>query len=581
VTKSKQLDQDQSIQAAKVIVEGEGVDEWGNRYFKFSVKGSKKTIPPFSVSQIVNNQSEFMTALINAGASLFTSNSQRTILKQLEERQPEDPSFKVATRLGWNGSVFVFPDEIVGTPKKPLETSFSDLKPQMLAKYRCKGTLKDWQDKIGSLCIRNSRLIFAASLACTGPVLRFVPGDKSGGFELVGLGETGKTCVAIIAGSFWGCHLVLEFRERGFCETWHTTSGKVEITAFAHNDTILLLDETKLAGDNDKQRGQVVLRVVFSLSEGGERERLTNVGSSRGWRFFFLSTSNLTLAEMAQQAGTTIGEAEFGRLVDIPLPVNRYGIYEDLHGFESGAALTDALKSRCRSYCGTPSREFVRKLVEEMAEDRDGLKKYLRTRRKGYLKRVGKLAEKEGLKLLNRVSGRFATVYAAGCLAIKYGIFPWSRNHLLQAILSCHLDSARLLKDQSQITSSSSSVQTPRQKLVTYLTEQQAEFLDLSAGLPDREEHEFGSVPGYIASHKGEKWYYVAPEQLRELLGGQSNVKELAKTLVADGLMAKLPESRSESRWVVQRPIFSGKGNKGYERVYAFRASILERQAAG
>jgi uncharacterized protein (DUF927 family) len=376
----------------------------------------------------------------------------------------------------------------------------------------------------------------------------------------------------MVAGSVWGCHRT--HRELGFCETWHTTAGKLEHTALVHNDTVLLLDETKLAGDTDKKRGQTVIDVTFRLAEGNERQRLTNVGSIRVWGHFFFSTSNLSLAELAQAAGEAVGEAEFGRLADIPCPKTDFGIYEDLHGHDNGAALTDALKSRCRSYFGTPSREFVRQLVAEKAKDVDALRQFLRERRKGYLSKIQSVAERQGLRLLNRVSGRFATVYAAGCLAIRYGIFNWTRKELLQAILSCHLDCARQLKDASQ--GSSSSLQSPRQKLIAYLTDRQAEFLDVSANPPDREEHEFGSVPGYVASYKGKKWYYLTSDQLKALVGGKANVAALAQALAAEGLMDKSP-----TKWVVQRRIFGGKGNKGFCRVHAFRAAILKPEAAG
>jgi len=40
-------------QGQKVNIEGEGVDEWGERYIKFSVPGSNKVIPPFRAKDIV------------------------------------------------------------------------------------------------------------------------------------------------------------------------------------------------------------------------------------------------------------------------------------------------------------------------------------------------------------------------------------------------------------------------------------------------------------------------------------------------------------------------------------------------
>ena len=98
--------------------------------------------------------------------------------------------------------------------------------------------------------------MFCASLALTGPILPLVDGPRSGGFQLFGPAESGKTAAAMVAGSIWGCHRSLERREKGFAESWHTTAGKVEITALAHNETVLLLDDTKRAGRNDKDRAR-------------------------------------------------------------------------------------------------------------------------------------------------------------------------------------------------------------------------------------------------------------------------------------------------------------------------------------
>ena len=65
------------------------------------------------------------------------------------------------------------------------------------------------------------------------------------------------------------------------------------------------------------------------------------------------------------------------------------------------------------------------------------MQQFLKEQRLAYLQVLKAKAAPEELKSLNRASGRFATVFAAGSLAIKYEIFPWKRDDLLQAILSC------------------------------------------------------------------------------------------------------------------------------------------------
>jgi putative DNA primase/helicase len=416
--------------------------------------------------------------------------------------------------------------------------------------------------------------MFCASLGLTGPILALVGGPRSGGFQLFGPAETGKTAAAMVTGSLWGCHRSPERRENGFSESWHTTAGKIEITALAHNETVLPLDETKRAGRNDKERAQAVLDISFGLAENVEKERLTNIGSIRGWRFYFLSTSNYSLDELAQRAGLEIDDAERGRLVDVPNPVGGHGIYEDLHGFENGQKFTDTLKIRCRKFCGAMGEEFVRRLVQDRSTDPAGLKQFLKAERNVYLQAIKAQAQAQNLKLLNRASGRFATTFAAGSLGIKYGILRWSRDDLLQAILSCQLDGLRYAQTENQ--QADRSIAGLRRNLVRYFADNRGQFRNLDKKMPPLGKHKFGSVPGYFATFKGKKWLYLTADQLKAIIGSGKNADQLKTELAVDGLL----DQASTGKYLVQRRIFSeAKGNKGYRWVHALRGKILQDRA--
>lgn len=551
-----------------VTIVGEGRDEWGKRYFKFAISGSQQDIRPFSVDEIIDGPDLLYKELSNAGANIFTQAVKSRLLNHIEGRKPEESTFKVVTRFGWTNGCFVLPGEMIGTPKIPIELAFSGLDQRMLDKYRCKGSLQEWQDNIGALCNGNSRLMFSASLACTGPILRFVTGPRSGGFQISGPGETGKTTAMMVSGSIWGCHRSPERQEKGFAESWHTTAGKVEVTALAHNETVLLLDETKRAGKNDRDRAVAVVDISFNLAENTERERL-NQGPVRAWRLYFLSTSNFTLAQLAGGARVEIAEAELGRLPDIPCPPAGHGIYDTLHGCADGAALTDELRSRCSKFFGTPSREFLRRLVDERDQHPDRLGKFLRDRRKRYLARVAARAKAIKCKPLNRASGRFATVYAAGCLAIRYGVFPWSRKDLLKAVLSCQLDGLRLMLDSSP--SLEPTLETLKERLLKYIRDNGFRFIDLNRERP-KIGIDQGSVAGYAATHKGVDWFYLRKGQVEQIIGDGPNAHQLLRKLIDDKLIAQ-----PKRGYVVQRPIFKGgKGNQNFRWVVAFRSTIVE-----
>jgi hypothetical protein len=558
---------------ALISITGEGFDEWKQRYFKLKVRGSAVNLPPYSMRRISTDPDALYTDLSNAGANVFTADTKRKLLKILEEQKAERPAFKVASYPGWHGSKLVFPDKSFGSSKLPVETSFVDLDPQMMAKYRKRGALKEWQDQVFALCVGNSRLIFALSLAAAPLILPLVKGPRSGGFQLVGDPETGKTCTAMVAGSFWGCHRAEGRRQLGFGESWNTTQGKVEVTALAHNHSLLILDETKRAGKNDHERARAVVNTAVGLAEHTEKERLTNLGSARSCCCYFLSTSNYTLNELGEKGNVEIDDAERGRLVDIVLPAGGNGLYEDLRGFADGEKLTDELKARTRRFFGTPRHEFARQLTKQRQRKEPRVKRWLNRRRQEYLEKlkigVNKLlSENSAVKPpLQRSSGRFATVYAAGALAIKYGVFLLSRKQLLAAILGCQLDSLR-----ANVAVKKAQVSSSKEKLLAYLHQKHKEFMDLDATQPTLGTHKFGSAPGYIATFRGSKWLYLTAGILDPVIGTGAEASDLKKDLATAGLLAK-----SKNRFVVQRPIFSGaKGNKGYCSVYAFKASIFE-----
>jgi putative DNA primase/helicase len=404
----------------------------------------------------------------------------------------QEPSFSVVTRLGSFRNFYVRPDKIIGNPPRPVELALGSLDSHMLAKYRRRGSLDSWQEKIGKLCIGNSRLMFAASLACTGPILPFVSGPRTGGFQVSGPAEKGKTAVAMIAGSIWGCHRDSMRNDKGFAESWNTTGNELERTAQAHSDALLILDETNLAGATDKDRAVAVLSGAFRLSENMQKGRL-HEPKKAAWRFYFLSTSNLTLDELADQGGVPIDDQHRGRLVDIGLPLGpgTFGIYEELHGFTDGAALTDAIKARCRSVFGTPGDRLVREVYKNKTS-RSAAKKFVSARRTYYINRIRQEAKSKGLKPLERATARFATVYAAGCLAIKYGIFTWDRKNLFRAILSCQLDGLTAAHGKTD------QVTDLRQKLVDHLVQNRKDLMDLNGTKPSAKTHTFGNVPGYI-----------------------------------------------------------------------------------
>jgi putative DNA primase/helicase len=373
----------------------------------------------------------------------------------------------------------------------------------------------------------------------------------------------------MVAGSVWGCHVGTERQEKGFSESWHTTAGKIEMTALAHNETVLILDETQRAGRNARHRAEVIADTAFSLAEGNERERLTNKSSARAWRLYYLSTSNWTFSELVRAAGIEIDDAHLGRLFDVPCPDSPHGIYDTVHDFQSGERLTDALKQRCRRFFGTAGPEFARLLVKHREEDHAGLKKLLAKYRTRYRKALSEAIQAEGLHSLTRTASRFATVYAAGRLAVRYRILLWSSKQLLQAILACQLTGLRQLTHEPPTGVLSEAAL--RKKLVSYLRDNRRSFVNLGSHRPRKAADDLEDTAGYFGTDREAGWFYLTDQRVKAIIGNGPNAVAMKRRLLAEGLMA-----RPKQGFVVQRKIFTGgKGNQNYAWVCAFKPAII------
>jgi len=338
-----------------------------------------------------------------------------------------------------------------------------------------------------------------------------------------------------------------------------------------HNDGLLLLDETKRASGDLRQRATVVTETIMKLAEHTGKERLTNVSSPRSWRGYFLATSNYSLNRLCQLGKRVIDDAEHGRMADIPVPSGKHGVFEQLHGFNSGQDLADELQRRSRKYCGSAGREFLRKLVRERRRDEKDLRKQLNADRKAYLKELTAKLSPTDRKPLNRVTGRYANTFSAGCLAIRFGILPWKREELLEAILSCQMDALRF---DDPADKQDHSIESLRECLTGWLDQNHKNFKPIRHRKLRKGRNNINDFVGFHAKHKGRDWFYLTRNRLETIIGTGQKANLLIRSLQQEGLM-----DPGKRRNVVQRALFrGGLGTENYVWVYAISPDILKHR---
>ena len=125
----------------------------------------------------------------------------------------------IAETAGWRDGSFVLPHRTIG---KAGQEPVSFQARQGGTYHAEKGTLSEWQREVASQAADHHRLVFALSLALTGPLLEPL-GIEGGGFHVFGPSSCGKTTLLLLAGSVWGGG-----GELGFAITWRNTDNALE-----------------------------------------------------------------------------------------------------------------------------------------------------------------------------------------------------------------------------------------------------------------------------------------------------------------------------------------------------------------
>ncbi|WP_122415331.1 DUF927 domain-containing protein [Pseudomonas viridiflava] len=326
---------------------------------------------------------------------------------------------RLVTRLGWHDNAFLLPEQQVGMHSEHLHfyEAGSQLPPISEA-----GTLEQWQEQIGALCVGNHRLAFVVGVAFAGPLLHML-GHESGGFHLYGDSSGGKTTHLQVAASIYGGPRLVR--------SWRSTDNALESIAAAHSDGLLVLDEIGMCDP------RIIGETVYMLGNGTGKARANDRGQAgrqvQEWRLLFLSTGEKTLAQHMAEANKELKAGMEVRMLAVPADASKgLGMFDALNGFDDAAALSDALKARVAKYYGTPLTAFLTALCEP--DKRHAWSAILRRTLEGF---IAKSLPASASGQAHRAAARFGLAAAAGELATAMGITGWPDGTATTAARVC------------------------------------------------------------------------------------------------------------------------------------------------
>jgi len=353
---------------------------------------------------------ELRGELLAMGLELDAYEAKKHLGAYLQDKTPER-TVTCALQVGWHGDCFVLPDTVIG----PNASNFTfQNAARGVDAFTVAGTLEDWRRDLGSLATGNPLLVFSLSAAFAGPLLELCHAE-GGGFHLYGDSSTGKSTALEAASSVWG--------GVGYKRSWRATSNGMEGAAMLFNDALLVLDE--ISECDPREVGQI----AYALGNGLGKQRASRTGSARSvsrWRCCVLSSGERMISTAMAEGGYRAKAGQSVRILDIPV-ARQYGLFDDLKGLGSGAALSEAIKKAAQQSYGHAGRQFLERLTRS---DRNLLERLNRIKALPNFSTGNSGQEK-------RAANRFALVALAGELATEYGITGWGEGDALFAAASC------------------------------------------------------------------------------------------------------------------------------------------------
>ncbi|MFL9871362.1 DUF927 domain-containing protein [Paraburkholderia megapolitana] len=358
---------------------------------------------------------ELRRTLLDMGVKLGVTQIARTQIANYIQMAQPDERVRCVPRVGWHDGAFVLPDRVIGTGK---ESMIYQADMPIQSQFRDSGALDDWRREVAAYCVGNSRLLFCVATAFAGPLLHF-SGLQSGGFHLLGTTSKGKSTGGVIAASVFG--------SGNYVRSWKATDNALEAVATQHSDALLVLDEigqveARLVGD-----------VIYMLANESGKARATRNGTAKpvlSWRLLFLSNGEKGVAALMAEANKPMKGGIEVRLPAIPAEVGEMGVVEELHGFETPAALIEHLERQAGRFYGTAGPAFIEwassvagHLTESLHARIDEL--------------VVQWVPDGAHSQVARVAKRFALVAVAGELASAHGLTGWPSGASIDAARSC------------------------------------------------------------------------------------------------------------------------------------------------
>lgn len=402
-------------------------DDWGILLRWHNADGQAKTWA-MPCELLAGSGEDYRRYLLSGGLEIAPSQRAKQLLTSYLQDSDITSRARCVNKTGWADKVYVLPHRTIGAQhSEPVIYQASE----RLDPYHINGTLADWQHHVSSLCVGNSRLALAVSMAFAAPLLRLM-GTEGGGIHLMGGSSTGKSTAQVLACSVMG-------NPEHYKKSWRATGNGLEGTATAHNDGLLVLDEI------GEVQGKELGEIAYMLGNGQGKQRANRHGAARPqmtWLILFLSSGEVDLTRHMAESGKIARTGQEMRLLSVEADSGKgYGLFEHLHqdtpndtahAKDAAARFASRITEAAKRYYGSAFVAYLEQLTTKhidneflpslKAQEKDFMQSHVPMGADGQVQRAAK---------------RFAIIGIAGELATQWGITKWPKGEALQAAATC------------------------------------------------------------------------------------------------------------------------------------------------
>ena len=381
------------------------------------------------------------------GATLMKKSYPASIRKELayvcqyviQAAQESTTQYLLVCVSGWHNDHFLIGNTVISPEGSTLKIVLDGKLADKVSKFGVSGTLEKWQKYVAARCRYSHRMTHGLLSALAAPLAALM-NVQGGGFNYSGEKGAGKSALMTATGSIYGGG------PTGYYDCWDMTEGGAETQTLIHSDLILLLDELARFDTNPVNGARRLPLFIHKLADAQCRKtshQHTGGSELQSTRNIFLSTSEKSITQymIDGKADPYAPDGYLSRLVDIPLATGTTtGIFESIPKMKGGKphrSFQEFAKkiavSATENY-GHAGRTFLQKVVQDLHDDRKKLVWFIRDKMTYFEDKArGNLPSNYD----DRVLVRFALAYAAGELALHYGVLPKECNNIFEAIEAC------------------------------------------------------------------------------------------------------------------------------------------------